>query len=151
MQPEVDRLDQRIESLLYIFGHKAHPIALGLVFVWFGTLKLFGAETATSIIAKTIYFSDPSTMVPVLGIWEVAIGICLLIRKMHRAALLLLGIRLPGTMLALVLRSDVCFVEVPFVPTIAGQYIIKDILLFTAAAMVGGYVRHQPHRLHGGQ
>ncbi|MFG0326299.1 MAG: hypothetical protein ACF8SC_03400 [Phycisphaerales bacterium JB037] len=147
MRTHWHRIDRRIEHWLYVFGHTTHPIALGLVFIWFGVLKLLGAQTATSIIATTIYFGDPKLMVPVLGAWEIAIGVCLVWRRLHRVALLLLAIRLPGTLLALILRADACFVEVPFVPTIAGQYIIKDLLLFTAAAVVGGYVTRPPHRL----
>jgi len=132
---------------MYVFGHTTHPIALGVVFVWFGGLKLFGAETATSVIAETVYLGEPELTVPILGAWEMAIGACLLIRRLHRLALLLLAVRVPGTVLALVLKPDVCFVEVPLVPTVAGQYIIKDLLLLTVAAVVGGYVRRRPHRL----
>jgi hypothetical protein len=39
-------------------------------------------------------------MVPLLGWWEVAIGLCLIYRPFVRMTLFLLAIRLPGTLLA---------------------------------------------------
>ena len=80
---------------------------------------------------------------PILGLWEVAIGICLIFHRLVRVALLLLAIRLPGTLLALVLRADVCFVEVPWVPSLEGQYLVKDFLLFGAALVIGGTIRQE--------
>ena len=147
MGERLRRIDRHIEHALYVVGHYTHGITLGCVFIWFGLLKVLGQETATSIIAKTVYLGSPEVTVPVLGGWEVAIGVTLLFHRLHRIALMLLAIRLPGTILALVLKPEVCFIDAPFIPTIAGQYIIKDLLLFSAAAVMGGYVRHKPHRL----
>ncbi|MGP1271806.1 MAG: hypothetical protein ACTS22_00585 [Phycisphaerales bacterium] len=147
MGDRLRRIDRRIEHALYVVGHSTHGITLGCVFIWFGMLKVLGQETATSIIAKTVYFGNPEVTVPILGGWEVAIGVTLLFHRLHRIALVLLAIRLPGTVLALVLRPEACFVVAPYIPTIAGQYIIKDLLLFSAAAVMGGYVRQKPHRL----
>ncbi|MEM8758081.1 MAG: hypothetical protein AAGF47_09905 [Planctomycetota bacterium] len=151
MKRHLIRIDERIANSLYVFGHKSHGFTLGLVFVWFGTLKVIGQKTATSIIAETIYFGSPEVMIPILGAWEIMIGLTLIVHKLHRVALLLLAIRLPGTVLALVLKPEACFVDPPFVPTIAGQYIIKDLMLLSAAAVMGGYVSEHPHRLSGGK
>lgn len=129
---------------MYRRGHRLDRIAIGCVFIWFGALKVIGFESATSIISKTIYFGSPESMTRLLGVWEVAIGICLVIRPYVRLAVALLAIRLPGTLLALVLRTDVCWSETFGVPTIQGQYLIKDLILFSAAMVIGGTVRPQP-------
>ena len=50
------------------------------------------------------------------------------------------------TALALVLKADVCWVSVPWVPSPEGQYLIKDLILFTAAMVIGGTVRHDHGR-----
>ncbi len=147
MKDLLSKIDRRIEHWLYVFGHSTHGFTLGCVFIWFGSLKVAGQKTATSIIAETIYFGDPEVVVPALGVWEILIGVTLIFHKLHRVALVLLLIRLPGTLLALVLKTDACFVSVPLVPTIAGQYIIKDLMLLSAAAVMGGYVSHKPHRM----
>lgn len=143
MHPTLDRFDRRLGLWMETYGHFAHRVALALMFIWFGLLKTMGYKTATSLLAHTIYWGSPEVMVPVLGWWEVAIGVCLLIRPLVRIALLLLLLRLPGTMLAFILLPEVCFSEGILVPTPEGQYLVKDLILFTAAMIIGGTVRQE--------
>lgn len=147
-QERIDRVDRAIATFMERFGHAAHRLTLGGVFIWFGLLKQFGVETATSLLARTIYFGSPEFMVPILGWWEVAIGVTLIVRPLVRIALLLLIIRLPGTFLALVLLPDICFTSVPWAPTVEGQYLVKDMMLFGAALVIGGTVRANAPRGH---
>lgn len=132
------------------YGHGLHRVSFGVIFVWLGLLKQFGFKTGSSLLADTIYFGDPAVMVPLLGWWEVAIGLCLLIRRLNRLAILLLLVRLPGTLLALVLKFDVCFAGNVLTPTIQGQYLLKDATLFFAAMVIGAMVREerQPGHFH---
>lgn len=141
--PGLDQMDLRLGLWLEKYGHVAHRVSLALLFVWFGLLKPLGHKTATSLLAHTIYWGDPEVMVPILGWWEVTIGVCLLIRPLNRVALLLLVIRLPGTILAFILLPEVCFDGSPLTPTIEGQYLVKDLVLFTAAMIIGGTVRRE--------
>jgi len=140
-RPGLDQFDHDVAEWMHRWGHYVHRLPLGFLFLWFGMLKVFGQESATSLIARTVYFGDPAITVPMLGLWEAAIGVCLIYRPMLRVGLLLLFIRLPGTMLALVLQWEVCFHHVPFAPTVEGQYLIKDLILFGAAMVIGGTVR----------
>lgn len=140
---KLDELDIRIAQWLERIGHIAHRVCLGVFFIWLGILKTFGVTTATSLIAKVVYWGDPETLVPLLGWWEVAIGVCILIRPLIRIALVLLVIRLPGTLLALVVLQDICFFQFPFAPTIEGQYLIKDAIILSAALIMGGTVRQE--------
>ena len=48
---------------------------------------------------------------------------------------------MPGTVLPLILLPDVCFTQFPFGLTLEGQYIIKNLILISAAIVVGGTVR----------
>lgn len=125
------------------YGHISHRLALGLLFVWFGLLKPLGHETATSLLAHTVYWGSPEVIVPILGWWEVAIGVCLLFRPLIRLGLLMLTIRLPATLLAFILLPGVCFDGSLLVPTPEGQYLVKDVVLFTAAMIIGGTVRRE--------
>ena len=127
-------------------GHKIHRVSLGLLVVWFGLLKPLGHETTTSLLTHTIYWGDPSTMVRILGWWEGAVGVCLLVRPLLRAALLLLALRLPGILLAFILEPATCFVSFPFAPTPEGQYRIKDRTLFFAALAVAGFLGEESQR-----
>jgi uncharacterized membrane protein YkgB len=140
--------DQKLTGFLLRYGHWLHRISLGVLFIWFGLLKPLGHKTTTSILAHTVYFGDPDITVLVLGWWEVAIGICLLIRPLVRIALLLLVIRLPGVILAFVLKTDVCFFAFPFAPTPEGQYLIKDLVIFIATLAIVGSMRSPREKGH---
>lgn len=146
VHPRVDAFDLAIARYMHRWGHFLHRVLLGALFVWFGALKLFGEKSATSIIAETVYFGSPDRIVPLLGVWEALIGLCLLWRPFIRVAPLLLAIRLLGTLLALLLKSNICWTETWFVPTIQGQYLIKDFILFSAAMVIGGTVREERWR-----
>lgn len=112
-------------------------VSLAVIFIWFGALKLYGQSPATELITKTVYWFDPNIFVPILGIWEVLIGICMLSKSLHRPGLFLLALQMPGTFLPLVLLPEVCFVNFPFDLTLEGQYIIKNLVLIGAGLVVG--------------
>jgi uncharacterized membrane protein YphA (DoxX/SURF4 family) len=121
-------------------------LSLGVVFIWFGALKPLGDSPANDVIVKTIIWFDPDIFIPILGYWEVLIGICLLHSSLIRFGLLLLAIQMPGTFLPLILRPEICFLNIPFELTLEGQYIIKNLVLIGAAMVVGGRlvpIKHQ--------
>lgn len=141
LRDRLDRIDAVIAHWMEHLGHGLHRITLGMVFGWFGALKIAGFPTATSILAHTIYLGPPDVMVRILGAWEALIGICLILRPLVRVAIPLLMLRLIGTAMALVLRADVCFQGSPLIPTPEGQYLVKDLMLFGAALVIGGTAR----------
>ena len=61
--------------------------AVGIVFLWFGALKLFpGASPAEDLAGRTIEtltlgLVPMSVALPILGIWEVAIGVGLIVGR----------------------------------------------------------------------
>ncbi|MDP9363700.1 MAG: DoxX family protein, partial [Chloroflexota bacterium] len=136
-----DRLDRRIVSEMRRWGHPLLRWSLGIVFIWFGLLKPFGVSAATELFERTVYWLPPDFFIPLLGWWEVAIGVCLLFRPLTRVALLLLFLQMPGTFLPLILLPEVAFERFPFVPTLEGQYIIKNLVLISAGLVIGGTVR----------
>ncbi len=116
-------------------------LSLGIVFAWFGALKIFDIGPAKELVTHTMYWVDPKWFYPFLGVWEVAIGVGLWFRPLNRAAILLLFLQMPGTFLPLVLLPKTCWVHIPWEPTLEGQYIIKNLVLISAAIVVGGTVR----------
>lgn len=135
--PKITEIDRMLIQALNRFSLPALQLSLGIIFIWFGALKPFGDSPANEVITKTIYWFDPDIFIPILGIWEIAIGICLLITPLIRIGLFLLALQMPGTFLPLVLRPEICFVDVPFNLTLEGQYIIKNLVLIGAAIVVG--------------
>ncbi|MBM3722212.1 MAG: hypothetical protein FJW49_02785 [Actinobacteria bacterium] len=112
-------------------------VSLGVVFIWFGALKPFGNSPANEVIVKTIYWFDPDIFIPILGYWEMLIGLCLLFTPWIRFGLFLLALQMPGTFLPLLLRPEICFTNFPFNLTLEGQYIVKNLILIGAAMVVG--------------
>ena len=141
----VKKTDNLLIPTMKVLGHRIERYLLTIVFVWFGMLKLFGQNSATSIIAKSIYWVDPSIMIPILGFWEVLIGFFLIFKWTLRFAVLLLIVRLLGTSLALCFYYDECFESFLWFPTIQGQYLIKDLTLFGAALVIGSTIEFEEH------
>jgi uncharacterized membrane protein YkgB len=136
-------LDRRIAGWMHRNGHFILRMGLGIVFVWFGLLKPLGLSPAADLVRRTVYFLPPDVFLPLLGWWEVAIGVGLLYRPLNRIAIFLLFLQMPGTLLPLVLLPEVCFTQVPWGLTLEGQYIIKNAVLIGAALVVGGTVRRR--------
>ncbi len=141
----LNSIDRRISGFMDKYGRLFLRISLAVIFIWFGALKFLGMSPAEELVRRTVYWFQPEIFVPVLGWWEVAIGIGLLIRPLIRVSILLLFLQMPGTMLPLILLPDVCFAQFPLGLTLEGQYIIKNLILISAALVVGGTVRRKSH------
>jgi uncharacterized membrane protein YkgB len=125
-------------------GRRVLRFAVAVIFIWFGALKPFFASPANDLVKRTVYWISPDIFMPILGVWEVAIGVCFLFRRLLRPGLFLLALQLPGTFLPLVLLPEICFQQVPWVPTMEGQYILKNLLIIGAALVIGGTVNPPP-------
>jgi hypothetical protein len=78
---------------------------------------------------------------PILALWEAAIGLGLILGKGMRLTLLLLFLQMPGTALPLVLLPEVVWTVFPYGLTLEGQYIVKNLVLIGAGLVLGGTVR----------
>lgn len=137
MMIDLSKLDHKI---IYYLNKISMPVlrySLSLTFIWFGALKLLGNSPAIDLVTKTVYWIDPDIFIPILGYWEVAIGLCILYRPLIRVGLFLLALQMPGTFLPLILLPEVCFSSIPFGLTLEGQYIVKNLVLIGAALVVG--------------
>jgi uncharacterized membrane protein YkgB len=135
------RVDPLIAGWMERNGIRLLRISVGIVFLWFGALKTVGMSPAQELVARTVYWFPPEMFIPILGWWEVLIGVGLLVRPLARMAIALLFLQMPGTFLPLVILPEVCFTSIPFGLTIEGQYIVKNLVLISAAIVVGGTVR----------
>ncbi len=117
-------------------------ISLGVVFFWFGAVKLVpGLSPAEGLIRETITFVPLSVFMPILAVWEMLIGLGFITGKFMRLTILLLFLQMPGTISPVFLRPDLVFTAFPFGLTLEGQYIVKNLVLISAAFVVGSTVR----------
>jgi len=136
-----DEIDRQIAALMHQWNIPLLRVSVAVVFIWFGALKVFGISPAADLVSATVYVVPSDIFVPVLGVWEVLIGLCLLYRPLIRVGIFLLFLQLPGTFLPIILLPEVVFTTIPYGLTVEGQYIIKNLVIISAALAVGSTVR----------
>ena len=137
-----DDLDIFVTEFMSKWGVTLLRYSLGIIYIWFAALKPLGLSPAQELVENTVYwFENPKTFVPILGVWEVVIGITMIIKPLIRISIILLFIQMPGTFLPLVLFPEVCFTNFPFGLTLEGQHIVKNLIIISAALVVGSTVR----------
>jgi uncharacterized membrane protein YphA (DoxX/SURF4 family) len=151
MRTRLERLDSIVDQRLTRWMAKNGLLllrwSLGVVFLWFGVLKVFpGTSAAESLAARTIEgitlgLLAPRVSVVILALWESIIGLGLLIGVGMRTTLLLLFVQMIGTITPLFFFPGETFLQTPWVPTLEGQYIIKHLVLFSAGLVLGATVR----------
>lgn len=143
MKEWFEKIDSKIVSWLRQFEMPLVRIAIFIVYFWFGSLKLIGSSPAAPLVLalfdKTIHFVSFPVFYTFLSIYEVVIGILFLLPDAERVAIFLLGLHLFTTALPLILLPDITWQSF-LVPTLEGQYIIKNILIAALAVVVGSRV-----------
>jgi putative oxidoreductase len=138
----VERLDARVLELLNRISLPLLRVSLGIVFVWFGALKVTGTTPVDDLVAGTVYWVDPAWFVPLLGAFEIAVGLGLLVGRALRLVLALFALQMLGTFGVLVLRPDVAFqAGNPLLLTVEGEFVIKNLVLLSAGLVVGSRLR----------
>lgn len=143
---DFNKIDNEIASFMQKWGVIALRISLGIIFIWFGILKTIGISPAEPLVKATVgwlpFFSTDGWVI-IIGWWEVSIGIFFLFKQTLRIAIGLLAMQMVGTFMPLVILTEITFQPggFPYAPTMEGQYIIKNLLIISAALVVGGTVR----------
>ncbi len=127
-------------GLLHRRSVPALRVALALIFLWFGALKLFGASPAVKIIEHTYWFLPVKTFVVAIGVWEVLVGAGLLFKRALRCVLALLCLHMAGTFVALALAPVLFFQDGNLLRlTVEGEFVVKNIVLVAAALVIAGH------------
>jgi len=136
-------LDRQILYRMKYLGEPAIRASLFIVFFWFGILKPLGVSSAAPLVLKTVDWMpllSPEQWLSVIGWWEVAIGICFIFKCTTRVAITLLFLQMTGTFMPLFILPETTFQPggIPFLPTLEGQYIIKNLIIISASLVIGG-------------
>jgi uncharacterized membrane protein YkgB len=106
------------------------------VYGWFGLLKVIAVSPANplvnSLLQKTLPFITFDQFIVVFGVLEVVIGVLWLIPRLERVAAIFLGLHLVTTLMPLIVLPSITW-QGWGVPTLEGQYIIKNVLIMAAA------------------
>ena len=116
-------------------------IPIFIIFFWFGFLKILDLSPAQQLVKDTVFWMpllSAENWTYIIGLWEILIAVCFLFKKTTIIAMILLFIQMSGTFLPLIILPEVTFQDSnPLIPTLEGQYIIKNIIIITAALIIG--------------
>ncbi len=126
-------------KLISFFRKISMPIArfgLFVIFFWFGILKVYGLSPASEVIEhlfnETVPFMNFDTFLVLFGLFECFIGILFLIKGAERVVIPLLFIHMITTLGPLFFLTQETWSGF-LVPTLEGQYIIKNLVIIATA------------------
>ena len=132
-----------------ITGCRYLAISIGLVYLWFGVLKFFPHLSPAEDLAKqtitvlTLGLIPPNVSIILLAIWETVIGVFLLTKFIRRPIIILALVHLALTFTPLLFFPKQSF-NMPFVFTLLGQYIFKNLIIIGALIIL--YKQSQPQQ-----
>lgn len=109
------------------------------IYIWFGMLKILGVSPAGDLVhqlfEQTARLMSFDTFYVLFASFEVVIGLLFLLPRFTRLAVILVFIHVFTTFLPLALLPAATWQSF-LVPTLAGQYIIKNLLIVACAVGV---------------
>ncbi|HLE38025.1 MAG TPA: DoxX family membrane protein [Acidimicrobiia bacterium] len=141
MRSFIARIDAVLVPWLRKWSRPLLRVALGMVFVWFGALKVLAVSPVFDLVASTVYWVNPDWFVPMLGVVEILIGVGLIGGWLLRWVLLVFVAQMIGTALVFVVRPEVAFQDGnPLKLTVEGEFVIKNLVLLAAGLVVGSTI-----------
>lgn len=120
---------------------------LFVVFFWFGILKVLGLSPAEPLVEdlfnQSIGFMSFGTFIIAFGLFEMLIGVLFLFKGVERVVLPLLLLHMITTFGPLVLLPEASW-SAFMVPTLTGQYIIKNLVIIACAMGIAAQLHPIP-------
>ena len=143
------RLDHEIIHFLRKAFIPTARVAIFVVYVWFGALKVFGLSPATPLVHHlfdaTIHFMPFGTFYIIFACFEILIGVLFLFPKATRFVIPLLFLHMITTILPLILLPSETWNGF-LVLTLEGQYIMKNLVIIALAIGVAAHTHPLPFR-----
>jgi uncharacterized membrane protein YphA (DoxX/SURF4 family) len=125
---------------MHQWGIPVLRVALGVVFLWFGLLKIFGVSPMAKLIETSYSFLPEPLFIIFLGIWEAVIGLGLIFKIKLRLTIALLWLQMAGIFVAPILSPSMFFVHGNFlILTSDGEFVIKNLVLVASSIVIGGH------------
>lgn len=115
-------------------------LALALVFIWFGYLKVIHVSPAEGLVqhlhsVTIVHYIPINVFITLLGMLEIAVGVFWLFPKLTKLAFLCFIAHMFTTFLPLFFLPGDTW-QHAFVLTLTGQYIVKNVVLITSAVTI---------------
>jgi uncharacterized membrane protein YkgB len=140
---QLPTLDAQIIAFFRRISIPTARLAIFIIFFWFGALKVLGLSPAGELVQalyeQTVSFVPFQTFYVAFGLFECLIGILFLIRGAERIVIPLLFIHMFTTFMPLFLLPAATW-SGPLIPTLEGQYIIKNLVVIAAAIGIAAHL-----------
>ncbi len=140
----IKTLDLKIINYLRRGFLPAARLSIFAVYFWFGVLKLYdlspAGPLASALAAKTVGLAHFHALFIILALYECLIGLLFLFPKATRIVIPLLLVHLVIVCSPLLLLPDLAW-DRAFVPTLEGQYIIKNLAIIALAIGIAAQTR----------
>ena len=137
-------------KLIHFFRRVSVPVArfgLFVIFFWFGILKVIGLSPASGLVERlfeqSIVFMSFHSFIIFFGLFECLIGILFLIKGAERIVIPLLFIHMVTTFGPLFILPQETWSGF-LVPTLEGQYIIKNLVIIAAGIGIAAHLHPLP-------
>lgn len=139
----LNKIDLLFEKALIPFIKKYYiwfaRITFFVVYFWFGILKIFDTSAANPLVAelqaKTLPFMSFEQFIIIFSLYEMLIGVLFLIPRLTRVTFILFILHMGTTLMPLFLLPKVSW-QGFLVPTLEGQYMIKNMVLIALASSI---------------
>ncbi len=139
-------------SIIHFFRRVSMPAArfgLFVVFFWFGILKVLGLSPASGLVQRlfeqTIPFMSFETFLICFGVFECIIGLMFIFKGLERIVIPLLFVHMITTFGPMVFLPQETW-NAFMVPSLEGQYIIKNLVIIAAAIGIAAHLHPLPHK-----
>jgi uncharacterized membrane protein YkgB len=141
---KINNIDQKLIEWLRISFMPFARFAIFVIFFWFGFLKIIGESPASplafELVRKTVGAEHFHTLFIIVGIYECLVGILFLLPKATRVVIPLLFGHMLIVCSPLLLVPSMAWTK-PLVPTLEGQYILKNLAVIALAIGIAAQTR----------
>jgi uncharacterized membrane protein YphA (DoxX/SURF4 family) len=131
------RIEVQITELAGRWFEPVGRIAIFVIYFWFGFIKIFNLSPATplaeALVQRTIGMQYFNVSFKALAVYECILGVLFLIPALSRICVILIVIHMGIVCSPLIIVGGVAWTH-PLVPTLEGQYIIKNLAIIVLAA-----------------
>lgn len=155
MNQKLEAFDRKAIYWMRRHSDKFARFALFVIFFYFGFLKIVELSPAGPLVVELLQNTflhplSPTQFVIWFGAFECLIGLLILIPKLERITFAILAFHLITTVMPLFIIPDVTWYQFA-VPTLIGQYIIKNMALFAVSLFLFARLRPmtETHKVMG--
>ncbi|HWR84999.1 MAG TPA: DoxX family membrane protein [Rhodoglobus sp.] len=139
------QLEQSVLALLRIVAVPALRVALAVVYVWFGALKVLGLSPVADLVSSMMPFLPAQLVVVGMGVAEIALGVALLVGVLIPWIAAAQVVHLLATFAVFVVHPDVAFTGGnPLAVTFEGEFIAKNLVLVAGLLVVAAFSGPRP-------